>query len=616
MHKPPPIFGDDATVPTTLAAADAGGGARLLVFGAEEPVSFPLSEPGTYTIGRSLEADIYVKDPSLSRVHASLTFDPSEGTLSIRDLGSSNGTRIRGRVVEANVDHPFEPGETVELGRCTIVIQQGAALESPRRVWPHTYFELRVEEHCSRAARSGEPFAIFRVRLKTAVPAAKIERALTTLLGPDDFIAAYAPSIYDILLARGGLREVDEASSALRFGLRKLGAEPELTVARFPADGRAPAELIGRLSGGAPLERVSLPGARSSIIIEDLSMQRLYQLVDRLGESEISVLILGETGVGKEIMARAIHERSKRREKPFLALNCGAFSSELLESELFGHERGAFTGAVAKKPGLLETVQGGTIFLDEIGEMPLDLQVKLLRVIEERRLRRVGGLDAVAFDARFIAATHRDLEAQVRRGTFREDLYYRLNGFTLLIPPLRERKLEIAALARAFAREALRREGRHEEPRLSAAALETLSRYAWPGNIRELRNVVERAVLLAAGSTIDVAHLPMEKLTAPVIFRDAPAKVVPEEDEDRPLSSPPGSSSAGAAGAAAAAASASALRARMADVERETILNALEQCGGNQTRAAELLGMSRKSLLRRLDSYDIPRPRKGRGDAE
>ncbi|MCC7382971.1 MAG: sigma 54-interacting transcriptional regulator [Deltaproteobacteria bacterium] len=600
-----PIFTEDATVPTTQSGDTSG--TRLLIFGEGEPTSFPLLEAGTYTIGRSLDADIYVQDPSLSRLHAVLTFEPGRG-FHIRDLGSSNGTRLRGARLDPEVDYAFELGEAVDLGRSTILVQRGATLERPRRVWPHSYFELRLEDLCARARSSGEQFAILRARVRTSSAPGAIEDALTSLLGPDDLIAGYAPLEYDVLLARGGPSEAEEATSAMRFGLRRLGAEVEIGIGCFPRDGREPGELIARVGAGVRgRTRAEAAAGKDSIVIEDASMRRIYELVERIAESDIGVLILGETGVGKEILAQAVHDHSRRRASPFVAINCGAFQDQLLESELFGHERGAFTGAIKAKLGLLETARGGTLFLDEVGEMSLATQVKLLRVLEERRVRKLGGLESVPFDARIIAATNRDLEAAVRQGRFREDLYYRLNGFSLVIPPLRERRGEIAPLARSFAREMARKEGSTRETSFAPAAIAALEEYAWPGNVRELKNVVERAVVLAAGDRIDTPHLPMEKLTSSVVFA-SPERAPPRERELRargPAEEHPFEE-----------ADAGKLRAKLLDVERESILAALEQCGGNQTRAAELLGMSRKSLLRRLDQYDLPRPRKGRGDLD
>lgn len=599
-----PVFTEDATVPTTHGGDT--GGARLLIFGEGEPTSFPLLEAGSYTIGRSLEADVYVKDPSLSRLHAVLSFDAAKG-FTIKDLGSSNGTTLRGARLPAQVEHAVAVGEPLELGRCTVLIQRGATLERPRRLWPHSYFELRLEDLAARARATGAPFSILRARVHGGAATSAIEDVLISLLGTDDLVSAYAPLEYDLLLTSRSPQGADEAAAALRLGLGRVGAEVDIGVACFPRDGLEPGELIARVGAGVRARaRVQSASPSERIITLDPAMRGLYALVDRIADSDISVLILGETGVGKEVLATAVHQRSRRRDEPFVALNCGAFTSELLESELFGHEKGAFTGAVKAKPGLLESARQGSVFLDEVGEMSLGTQVKLLRVLEERRLRRLGGLDTIPFAARVIAATNRDLEAAVKSGAFREDLYYRLNGFTMIIPPLRERKSEIAPLAASFAREMARREGSGASGEISPAARQALEQYAWPGNVRELKNVLERAVVLAGTETIDVRHLPMEKLSSSVVFAaprsTAPLKRAepsPEREREREREREPAE-----------------LKARLGDVERDAILAALEQCGGNQTRAAEMLGMSRKSLVRRLDQYDVPRPRKGRSDSD
>ncbi|KYF75892.1 Fis family transcriptional regulator, partial [Sorangium cellulosum] len=247
------------------------------------------------------------------------------------------------------------------------------------------------------------------------------------------------------------------------------------------------ARVILRQKGG---ER----DARKDVIVKDSAMRAVYELAERVARGPINILLLGETGVGKEVLAESIHRASPRAQRPLLRLSCVALSESLLESELFGHERGAFTGAVRAKPGLLETAEGGTVFLDEIGELPLSIQAKLLRVIEERKVMRVGGLTPTKIDVRFISATHRNLEAEVSRGAFRQDLYFRLNGVTLTIPPLRERPGEVAALAQLFAertaKELFPSEASAGTVPISPAALVGLQRHSWPGNIRELRNVI------------------------------------------------------------------------------------------------------------------------------
>ncbi len=342
--------------------------------------------------------------------------------------------------------------------------------------------------------------------------------------------------------------------------------------------------------------------AGASLRVRSPAMVKLYELVDRVAHSRINVLIHGETGVGKEVLAEAVHARSPRANKPFIRLNCGGFSETLLESELFGHEKGAFTGAAQAKPGLLESAEGGTVLFDEIGELPMSLQVKLLRVLEERKVRRVGGLVACPIDVRFVAATHRDLEGEVARGTFRQDLFFRLNGIKLVVPPLRERVEEIEGLAEMFLAQVCAQEGHARRLTLSPEARQFLLRHPLPGNVRELKNVIERAALLVRGNVItrDDLHAEarMEAGAEPASSRDW-GEDIPPITVSRPPQQPavpPPPPSWGARGKANV-------------LERQAIVDALEQCAGNQTKAANLLGISRGTLLTRLSLYGLPRPR-------
>lgn len=329
--------------------------------------------------------------------------------------------------------------------------------------------------------------------------------------------------------------------------------------------------------------------AARGLIVRDPVMASLYELVDRIADAPISVLILGETGVGKEVLAESIVARSSRADKPFVRFNCAAFQESLLESELFGFERGAFTGANKAKPGLFEAGDGGTVFLDEVAEIPLSTQVKLLRVLEARQVRRIGAVSPRNIDVRFISATNRNLEEESRRGSFREDLYFRLNGVTVFVPPLRERKGEIEPLARSFMNSVCHAAARRV-PALSHEALDALTNYTWRGNIRELKNVVERAVLLSGNGPITLEHLP------PEVAGGAPGTAAPTRvgrpdiasEHDAPSPEQPKSE---------------------VD-ERERIIRALQETAGNQTRAAKLLGVSRTTLSARLDQYGIARPRK------
>jgi transcriptional regulator with PAS, ATPase and Fis domain len=297
--------------------------------------------------------------------------------------------------------------------------------------------------------------------------------------------------------------------------------------------------------------------------------------------------LVGESGAGKEVIAEEIHRRSRRAKGPLLRLNCAALPPHLLESELFGYERGAFTGAVRGKPGLLESASGGSVLLDEIGELATEIQPKLLRALESREVLRVGGLKPIPIDVRFIAATHRDLELLVVLGTFRHDLLFRLNGITIHVPPLRERTSEIESLSAVLLAEASARAGK---PVLSLEddATELLASYRWPVNVRELRNVLERGVLLCDGDRIRSDHVVFGKTGAPAERPAARASIAPPTPPSPLAVEPSGEGD-----------------------ERERIVAALASCGGNQTEAAKMLGLSRRMLGYRLDKLGVRRPRKG-----
>jgi DNA-binding NtrC family response regulator len=337
------------------------------------------------------------------------------------------------------------------------------------------------------------------------------------------------------------------------------------------------------------------------------TMVQLRKLAEQVAGGDITVLVLGETGVGKEVVARMIHRASRRARKPFVAVNCPAMPEALLESELFGYDKGAFTGAMSAKTGLLLGAEGGTVFLDEVGELPLGVQAKLLRVLEDRLVRPVGAHDARPIDVRFVAATNRDLDAEVQRGTFRRDLFFRLSGIALTVPPLRDRPDDIDPLAEHFLMRSCALMGLANGAQISPEALEHLHAHSWPGNVRELRNVIERAALLSSGGTILPEHLHLDlPQPAPAeadnwrrSTRELPRMIAPTPPPPRAtaVTLPPDHMSE--------------LRGAVDSFEREHIENALDACGGNQTRAAAMLGISRRGLSKKLDKYSIARPRKG-----
>jgi DNA-binding NtrC family response regulator len=465
---------------TTLRPKDVAGapvrGYRLLVIGESQHTAHRLPHTGEVSLGRSDAADIQVPDPLMSRVHAKIHTGQQ---LSVSDLGSSNGTIVRGRRIPANQRTPISVGDTIEVGSTVVIVQ------------------------------------------------------------------------------------------------------PEFS--------RGVVE--------APEDRLEVTGSHRVAPRDETAMDRVYKLARRIAQSQINVLLLGETGVGKEVMARTIHSLSQRASKPFLGLNCASLNESLFESELFGYEKGAFTGAMATKPGLIESADGGTVFLDEVGEMPLSTQVKLLRVLEERQVMRVGSVKPRDVDVRFVAATNQNLEKEIELSNFREDLYYRLNGISLVIPPLRERVAEIPSLARTFVAEACKDAGFSSQPVISREAMEWMNGHAWPGNIRELRNAVNRAVLLATSGVIQPEHMKTDAYT-PRSGRGSGRK--PEGDSSgNAVPTPPASRVYDGGGGDD-------------PVERERVLAALAACGGNQTRAAKMLGIARRTLTSRLDRLGIPRPRKDR----
>ena len=304
-------------------------------------------------------------------------------------------------------------------------------------------------------------------------------------------------------------------------------------------------------------------------------MKTVYEMVEKVAETDSAVLVYGESGTGKELVARAIHRRSARREGPFVKVNCGSLPRELVQSELFGHEKGAFTGAIRQKKGKFELAEGGTIFLDEIGDLPLEAQVNILRVLQTKEYDRVGGEETLHADVRVIAATHRVLREMVAEGAFREDLFYRLEVIPIRLVPLRDRKADIPDLVEHFLHKKCEEMNRPLK-RLTDRAMAAMASYTWPGNVRELENVVERTLVLADGNVVDVNDLPLD-------VEASRAEVSAEELED----------------------SAIPLTRRLEDLERQLIEQALEQAGGVKTKAAEMLGIKTSAFYYKLDKYGL-----------
>ena len=319
------------------------------------------------------------------------------------------------------------------------------------------------------------------------------------------------------------------------------------------------------------LSRIDARHFFPGIIGESLAMRGLLSLIKKVSPTDSTVLILGESGTGKELVAASIHDNSEREDKPFIKLNCAAIPEDLLESELFGHEKGAFTGAVNFKPGKFDMANGGTIFLDEIGDMPPNLQSKILRILQEQEFYRIGGNRTIKVDVRIIASTNKNLEKMVRKGTFREDLFYRLNVFTLHLPPLRERKEDIPLLVDYLLQNAPKKVA------ISSMALQMLVAFSWPGNIRELKNTIESASVIAENGTIEPAHLP--------------AKIAGAFDQNQKI--------------AVKFTANISLDERLREIEKSMLIDALKKTGGVQVRATELLGINQRSLWHRIKKHGI-----------
>jgi two-component system response regulator AtoC len=580
---------------TTLefpAVEQPGGALRafLVVYHGPRTRVFDLREGQEVTFGRSRQASVEIEDQSVSRLHAAVV--RRDGSLYVRDLGSRNGTRCNGVLIA--VEQRLAAGDEISVGAASIVVGLTSRSRRPSPAALGTFME-RLGAEVDRAARYRRRLCLLMVRNEgpdAAMTAAR--QRLAAVLRRMDCMTQYGANEVGILLP-----ETDrEGGLATAYRLKRQAENESVTavvgLAVYPDEARDPDELVERAreallvarrgegDAGVAAAPPRAARARDSLVVVDPAMQRVFDLAQRVAQTDITVLLQGETGVGKEVVAEEIHRLSPRAGGPLVRLNCASLPETLLESELFGSERGAFTGADRRRLGYFEAASGGTLLLDEIGELPEGTQVKLLRVLETRTIVRLGDTQEQPVDVRVIASTNRDLEEQVGRGRFREDLFYRLSAFTLLVPPLRDRRSEVGPLCRLFAGEIAARIG-VPFPELSGAALTALQGYAWPGNVRELRNVIERAVVLCSGA-IGVDELPDRLRTAIPAGGSTP---------------PPDPSSA-------------AIRDRVAAVERRTIEEALAACGGNQTKAARRLGISRRALIYKMEKHGLkPPPGKG-----
>ncbi len=621
-------MGNDVGTRTSAGAQGAGAGPAvadspyLLVFEGASSRLFPLPDPGQVRVGRAEDADLQLADGKVSRHHARLTLEDGRAWLS--DLGSQNGTRVNGEPV--GTAHPLLSGDVISLSDTTLVFHGGGRRRAARQVLGVAALQARLEEELERSARSGHSLSLLVVDTAGEPPTSILEDALRPLR-LSDTVGRLGRQLVVLL------PETDEAgarATATRLGA-KLGGRVGFAV--YPQDGCDPDTLLAGARGAAlNVQGAAVAGASEAgeerrfgevcVVVADPAMRRLHALAAKLAKSNLPVLVLGETGAGKEVVALALHHQSPRAGAPLVTVNCAALPEALAESLLFGHERGAFSGAVSAQAGFVESARGGTLFLDEVGELPPATQAKLLRVLDSGRYTRLGDTREREADVRLVAATNRDLEEEVRRGRFRQDLYYRLGAARLWLPPLRDRKLELPLLAHRLLEDACRDAGRPPLA-LSPSALERLAQHPWPGNVRELKNLLRVAAAGAVGEVLeaedvvsllglgpppeprrelsreslrDGAQQPTGEHRAAAAAPTLQAQLGPRADATWV---PPGPS-AETAVTPREPVHFRPLEEELRELEWRRMQEALAATGGNKTRAAELIRMPLRTFLSRL----------------
>ncbi len=535
----------------------------------------PLSQGRAVVVGRTAPSDIEIPDPGLSRQHARFTWD--DKGIWVEDLNSTNGTKKNGEpVTRARVS----PGDEVAIGPVMVSLHVISSIDEELRGFDgHDRFVAALAEEVTRARTFQRPLALLLVRAPNAKDGhvSKWAPRLRARLRPVDRVGIYGPAAVLVSLPEATPDAVQTLAAALTGGTPVLAC----SAVMFPADGSSVDELIAALQVATRIGGAAAPEPEAGpVIVKNAAMRVVMATVKRVAASPIAVLLHGETGTGKEVIARAIHEGGPRRKHPLRTINCAAIPGTLIESVLFGHEQGAFTGADKVTRGVFEQADGGTVLLDEIGELAAPAQAALLRVLETKTVTRIGGDKEIAVDVRVIAATHRDLEAMVETGKFRQDLLYRLNTMTLQIPPLRERVDEIRPLAERFLKDA-RRQMDSDVRTIDPEALAALESYAWPGNVRELRNVIERAVVLAEGKAITPADL-TERVRGGARAKEA-ENDAPESGGDEPAD----------------------YKEHVRRYETELILKALRKHNGSQTDAAKSLNLPLRTLVHKIQTYGI-----------
>jgi two-component system, NtrC family, response regulator AtoC len=589
-----------ADLSSTTGVGEDTGGESLLCIEGDRSFTLQMPASGELVIGRGPEAGFAVEDPLVSRAHAQLLAGV-EG-LRLADLGSRHGTLVNGdRLHEPRV---LRAGDVVTIGSTVIVVRRTRRART-RNVVEQTSFVRRLADEIARCVAYEREVSLLCVRRGDG-DGEQLAARLADRLRSIDMIAPIGRRHLGVLLPE---LDGDEAIAAARGLVDANRGLLSIGVATAPYDGldadalvaatRAAADLAA-LDGVVPAREAgeTLAIANHRVVIGDPAMRKLYELARRVARSNIPVLVHGETGVGKELAAAAVHASSPRANGPFISVNCAAIPDTLAESELFGHVKGAFSGALANKVGLIEASAGGTLFLDEIGELSPTVQAKLLRVLESGELVRVGDVAAKKIDLRIVAATNRDLQQEIDEGRFRSDLYFRLGSARLEIPPLRDRPRDIALVAAAALRDACARLGR-PTLELSIGAAVALFRHSWPGNVRELRHVIEYASAAAPDSAraIEIWHMPATIAVTARRERDG-AGPVPVMAAAAPLP-PPGIAAAGPGGAFRPIAD------EVRELERARMIAALRATAGVQNKAAELIEMPLRTFVTKLKRYAI-----------
>ena len=593
------VLSDDAIEDVRARPRQEPEEAELLlqIFYRDGVRELPLPDGGSVFVGRDPRMGEPIRDSSLSREHAVLEL--VDGELWIRDLDSTNGTWVDGeRVTSARI----EEGASLAFGRVlAAIVPRRSLLGRQFGLESHESFVRSLHEEVSRAQDHRRPLALlmFRGEKGQGRDPSRWLPLVRPRLRTYDRVALYSSDTVEVLLPEVDLTRARQLAAEIVGG----GDSVHCGIGSFPAHGGSGEELLEVVHAAIRVTHAENPVAvastkrlvargpgDSSPVTASEAMKTLFELVDKLATPVIPVLIVGETGTGKEVVARALHERGTRHDKPIVAVNCGGIPSELVESTLFGHEKGAFTGANQRQEGVFEAARGGTVFLDEVGELPKPAQATLLRVLETKRVTRVGSTREIEVDVRILAATHQDLSVMADRNDFRRDLLFRLNAMTLCIPPLRERKEDVEPLVMRFIEQANRVNDRAIRS-VTDDALELLQDYEWPGNVRELRNAIERAVVICGGDSITAEDLPepirpagTRQLTSTLVPPDDfPARTMPQIGE-------------------------LALKQAVQQFEADFVRAALHHADWNRREAARLLGVPLRTLSHKMQVYGLLQP--------